>query len=989
MKMVHWIFSAILFFVINSSAQNYHFEHYNIHNGLGQSQVSDLVQDQFGYIWMATRGGGLSRFDGLHFKTFRREDGLPANNISSLKIDSKKHLLIGSNRGFTVYDGRRFQYISRKKPVFLRNIFVNKSNEVFAVFEKNGIGFFKNDSLIVLKPNNSKDSTYFESVNYDSKGNLFLASPQGILCSFIDSKIQKVLQVPKGIMIRNFLITKAGKIWISTNKGVFIINKIQEKILKKDLQKVSDFFANSMIETQRGEIWLGLFQGAIRFDNNLQETYFSEENGFTNASINKVFEDRDGILWFATDGDGAFKFTNSPFTYLNIKNGLADNTAFGILPDQKNRIWIGSFTKGLSVWDGKKVSKIVNSNSGLKRNGISSVFLDSKGNKWFGVGVNTVTKIDLNDKISNYSIESKECTSTILSISEGENGEIWLGTFCGVYLLKDGKFKHFSDKDGLLSIRTPEIVKIAANTFVVFSIEGANIIKDYKVYPFKEAGSWQNSRVVSTVFHPKWNMLFWGDMEEGISAYNFNNKQKYHFSTKNGLTSNLIYNLIFDKNDQLWVGSEKGIERIKFTKDWKIEDIKYYSQNEGMKGIETNEASMVFDAGGNLWIGTIMGAYRYYPERDKADTKPLKVQLTEVKLLIDTTKIAQFATKTDQWDDIYDGLELPHQHNNLLFRYITISHRNPQETVYQYKLEGFDTNWSMPITKTEIAYTNLPAGEFTLLLRASNNCGEWTGELTKYSFRIKPPFWQTWWFGLLSVSVILGGIFASQKAYSNYQTRKVLAFEKLKQVAESDIRKQIAQDFHDELGNRLAAITTQSSVLKMKIDKNSENRQIVKEIEENARKLYTDTKDFIWTIDPESNRLNELVIYIKDFGEKLYQFSGIEFIVKNEISDEFQDVVLPAGWSIQLIMVFKEAMTNALKHAQAKHVYFEFEFDDKSFKFSIKDDGIGIKLAENGSANKGIKNMLIRAEKINSQLSIKQIQPNGTMICLEGVIPKK
>ncbi len=982
---------TLILLIINfvTYSQNYHFEHYNIHNGLGQSQVSSIVQDQFGYIWMGTQGGGLSRFDGINFKTFRKEDGLPANNISTIKIDKRNRLLIGTYRGFSVFDGQKFDYISRKRPINVRNVFSDKHNNIYTIFEKNGIGMFKNDSLIKLKPNDLTENFYFESVNFDAQNTLHLAYPEGILYQFKDKKIKEILRMPKGFLIRNFLFTSNNELWVSTNRGIYKIKQIKAQLSEKDLQKITDSFATTMIQTRSGDIWIGLFQGALRIDKNNDFIYFNGKNGFTNSTINQIIEDRDGIIWLATDGDGAYKFTDSPFTFINQSNGLVDNTVYGILPDTKNRFWIGSFTKGLSLIDNYKVQKTFDSKNGLKNNYISNSFMDSKGNKWFGVGREFLMKIDINDNIKNYSYRQSDCFAPILSFAEGENNEIWFGTLCGVYLFKNDKFRHFTDKDGLLMNRTPKIVKIAPNTFVVFSMNGANLIKDYKVIPFKEAGTWQNSRVVSTAFDIKNNVLFWGDMEEGISAYNFNTKKKHHYSTRDGLTSNLIYNLKLDKNADLWVGTEKGIEKITFSADWKIKNIRYYTQNEGMNNVETNESSMAFDANGTLWIGTINGAFQYHPEKDKIVNKPIKVQLTEVKLLLDTTKIEQFAKKIDQWNKVYEGLELPHELNNLSFQYIGINHQNPKETVYQYKLEGFDKDWSMPTTKTEIIYTNLPANEFTLMIRASNSCGEWGNEITKYSFKIKPPFWQTWWFGLLATSSLIAGIFLFQRAYSRYQTNKVLTFERMKQEAESEVRKQIAQDFHDELGNRLAAITTQSSLLKMKIKEESENRKIVSEIEDNARKLYTDTKDFIWTIDPESNRLNELAIYIKDFGEKLFQYTEIEFIVKNEILDQYQEIILPAGWSIQIIMIFKEAMTNALKHAQAKHVYFDFEINEKNFSFSLKDDGKGLNLENNGSAHKGLNNMQIRADKVKCKLTINQIQPNGTKILLDGKIPKK
>lgn len=99
--------ASVLWITKASVAQVYHFEHYDIFSGLGQSQVSDIEQDRLGYIWLSTRGGGLSRFDGRHFTTYRKEDNLPANNILFLEIDAKGLMYIGTPLGLSVYDGKK------------------------------------------------------------------------------------------------------------------------------------------------------------------------------------------------------------------------------------------------------------------------------------------------------------------------------------------------------------------------------------------------------------------------------------------------------------------------------------------------------------------------------------------------------------------------------------------------------------------------------------------------------------------------------------------------------------------------------------------------------------------------------------------------------------------------------------------------------------------------------------------------------------------
>ncbi len=229
----------------------------------------------------------------------------------------------------------------------------------------------------------------------------------------------------------------------------------------------------------------------------------------------------------------------------------------------------------------------------------------------------------------------------------------------------------------------------------------------------------------------------------------------------------------------------------------------------------------------------------------------------------------------------------------------------------------------------------------------------------------------------------------SQRLYIQYRTRRVLAYEKLKQEAEAAVRVQVAQDFHDELGNRLAAIRMQSNVLKLRYNGHeSEEKRIVGDIEKNVVRLFRDTKDFIWAIDPESNQVNELALYIKDLGENLLQDTPIHFHTDIRFPKEFENLCLPPGRSIQIIMIFKEALTNCVKHAQCQNIVFRATIENQSLSFSLTDDGIGIVFPTDGY-HKGLNNMRLRAERIHCDLSVSPTPTKGTTVLLTSTLPTK
>ena len=199
----------------------------------------------------------------------------------------------------------------------------------------------------------------------------------------------------------------------------------------------------------------------------------------------------------------------------------------------------------------------------------------------------------------------------------------------------------------------------------------------------------------------------------------------------------------------------------------------------------------------------------------------------------------------------------------------------------------------------------------------------------------------------------------------------------------NSVRENIAQDFHDDLGNKLASITVLTDVLSKKMEE-SENKKIVKKIQENSDGLYKGTKDFIWALTTKSDYLEELITYLSDFGEDFFHKLNISFTIKKNIQS---NVLLPPYWSRHLILIFKEAMTNVAKHSQAKECEIHFFCDDSILKIILIDYGKGFSNVGKAFQN-GLENMKKRASKINGEIDIIT-NTNGTQVLFQSKLPKK
>jgi signal transduction histidine kinase len=185
-------------------------------------------------------------------------------------------------------------------------------------------------------------------------------------------------------------------------------------------------------------------------------------------------------------------------------------------------------------------------------------------------------------------------------------------------------------------------------------------------------------------------------------------------------------------------------------------------------------------------------------------------------------------------------------------------------------------------------------------------------------------------------------------------------------------------DFHDEMGNKLASVLAYSSSLKL-VSSSKESHELFDYFEKNAAAIYYGTKDFIWSIDVDSNNLREVISYLRDFGVNFFEKHGIEFLVENDILNDSFDKLLPDGYNRQLVLMFKEAMTNVLKHAKATKVYFDVVSFNGGYRITLEDDGVGMQSGK----GKGLKSMADRASKISAQLTIESRQPHGTRVTLQ------
>jgi signal transduction histidine kinase len=216
------------------------------------------------------------------------------------------------------------------------------------------------------------------------------------------------------------------------------------------------------------------------------------------------------------------------------------------------------------------------------------------------------------------------------------------------------------------------------------------------------------------------------------------------------------------------------------------------------------------------------------------------------------------------------------------------------------------------------------------------------------------------------------------------RVNKIMMMERIRVKEQETLRKEIARDFHDEMGNQLTRIINYVSLLKLNGTTKNGQADLYAKVEDSAKYLYTGTRDFIWSIDPGNDELSKLFLHIRDFGEKLFEEKNVSFRAYNEVKEKCK---LPYGFSREANLIFKEAMTNTFKYARATNVSLTLTRVGDSFEMSFEDDGIGFFTGEIEKFN-GLKNIRERADRIKAILRIQSNKHKGTRIVLNFKLNK-
>lgn len=851
-------------------------------------------------------------------------------------------------------------------------------------------------------------SSSIQCVYEDKDGILWLGSEIGLFQTRLkkDDRDNFSLEIknvffrgPEGKTLNDENITTIQEVkdnvyWIGTkNGGINIYNKENDTFSYLTVNSnsptcLADNEIRSILKDRNGGYWVGTFKGLSYFSENSKCFQFladqDDPNSISHNSIRSIYQDKNGGVWIGTYFGGVnIYYPNHPqfenYTYSSYTNSISHQVVSCIAETVSNQIWIGTDGGGLNLLNREngKITSFLHDPStphSLSHNSIKTLQLDKDENLWIGTylgGLNLLKKGS--DKFIHFKNDPSNQRSlsdnSVYAIEEDKDGGLWFGTHGGgLNYLKSPESSEFSlyntsknIEDRISSDYVRCLLMDSQENLWVGTENGVNVLwkgeNRFEVFQFSLSDSTSISGdMVVSIFEDKKGRIWIGTYSNGLNLFEPNNKEFFHFSTKDGLPGNNIFGITEDLHGNLWLSTNNGIS--KFDPDRGL--VKNYEKMDGIIGNEFVFGSYASLTSGEIAFGSSQGLTIFHPDSLKTNSFIPPVVMTDFKLF-NKSVIPQESGLLTQHISETESITLSHNQNIFTVDFAVLNYMFPNKNQYAFKLEGFEDDWNY-VSHPSATYTNLNAGTYTLFLKGANNDGIWNENPTILKIQVLPPPWKTWWAYTIYGCIVLGSILILLN-FIKIRTKlehdlQLEHLEKLRQDELNEVKLNFFTNISHEFRTPLTLILTPIQQLIKENKFSEESTFLLNTVKENANrllKLVNQLMDFrkqesgLSPLKVSSQNLVEMVeelVYSFDYYSKKHNIS----LIFN--SNEKNIEVLFDSDLIEKVVV--NLLSNALKYTDEAgkivvDLYKERPTDQYSegyVKLDVSDNGVGIPQSE-------------------------------------------
>ncbi len=900
--------------------------------GLPQNSIWATAQTPDGYLWFGTEEG-LVRFDGVTFKVFDKANTpeIHDNTITALWASPTGTLWIGTIAGgLSRMDHGRFTAVTVKQglPSKRINFLVEEGNGGLWVGTEGGLAHGVGG---VFHTYGTRDGLASERI---------------------------------WAMHRD----RAGRLWVGTSTGLFFFEG--GRFRPSSVPGLAGDSVMALCEDLDGGLWIGSYEGKLWRMKDEQVRRFSKEEGFRGHSITSLTLDRRGSLWIGTRKDGLLRYRDGYFETYGRGNGLSDDWVLSLFEDPEGSLWVGTYTGGLNRFRDTAFATL-STREGLSQGPSTALLEDHEEALWVGTAGGSGLSRFKKGKAIRIGGKSLRSSDVILSLAEGPDGSLWIGTMGGLDRYRNGQATDLTatlglSRDPVFSLLTGQ----DGSLWIGAAGGGLKRLQDGKLTSYGTAEGLSDLQVLC-LLEGRDRSLWIGTQGGGVAR--LWNGTITTPVTKGMLSGYPVFCLLDDQDGSLWMGLQGG--GLRRWKDGKLASVTM------AEGLYDNSVFQILDDGhGNFWMSCNKGIFRAN-KRELAEVadgirktlhcvsygvldgmlsaecnggfQPAGWKARDGRLLFPTTKgvavvdPARLPSNTlpppvhieevlvDQHEGTLDRpIRIPPGTKSLEIRYTALSFVIPERVRFEYRLEGYDREWVQAGTRRVAYYTSLPPGTFRFQVRACNNDGVWNLDGASVPLKVEPQYYQTLWFyslcGLLAVA--FGALI--QRHFHQVRVHKL---ELQNRVLNE--RHRLARDVHDQLSQTMTGLLLQLEAAGHALLLGADRcRPYLVRAAELAREGIAETRRTVQGLRATALDDGNLVQALEAIAHRLTEGT----LVQVEVGQMGSPFALPRSVEDDLFRVGQEGITNALRHGHAHRIEVFMTWEEDGVRMSIRDDGLGM-----------------------------------------------
>lgn len=806
-KAVFFFLLFIPIFICNLASgmeSNYKIRRISPDGGLGINGQRDVRQDKWGFIWIITVNN-LYRFDGYTFKFYTDKLTKPDSPIGwsfeRLEIDKNGDIYVTANYGLLKYnpltDNFDFLFqgaVNLVKEDTKGRLWISNPHSV-GLFDRNthefnliesDDGIIRQVSAICAKDNyifvgTSEGKIYLYEEDKGKFSNIFDKHEHNIVDITYSDSFLYILTESNGLLVvslndyrevkrydffypendrrvsaRTLFIDKSGHIWITSQRGIYILDPRTDKYTHYYYDKTDPYGLPSssvwrIAEDNQGNLWFGTYSGGLCLVNPNERKKFKSFNGLTDDlsySVVSCFEEDDDYLWIGTEGGGLNRYDKknnlfTSFTHDPGKNSISYDNIQSLLLTGNNNLWIGMSRGGLDRMNtetGEFVHYSV-SNNVLRNDHVERIVAEGDSGLWikYLMDRDYLTFLSIKDGKSehfNFTVPPIQSNGNISDIQKGNGDTLWIAS---------------SHQLLIMNVRAKEV--------------------SFVPYKSSEIGNSSNINILTIFPDNKKHTVWIGTNGNGLLMYDVASQSLSRKADLSKYNVHLIYSINQDKEDNLWLGTNNGL----FCMDIKNNRLLQYGKSDGTQGQTYYPFSTFRSPSGKIYFGgnegytvidTVKNSYNEY-----------KPDVIISDFILDNTPVVPGVEDSPLESSIFQTKELvlKHNQNNFSFAFTSTNYINPDKNRFSYRLKGYDDRWIESDASHRLAsYAKVPAGKYTFEIITSNNDGIW-GKPTQVQLTVKPAPWLSSGAIIAYITLLLIILLVIIRYY-NYQRKLKMQF---------------------------------------------------------------------------------------------------------------------------------------------------------------------------------------------------------------------